>query len=227
MQEKFYTKKLYPLQDDVLKLIENESTGFYLGGGTALSRHYLDHRFSDDLDFFQNDSDDFKKDATKIINSLKSRYEENCNVTLLEEKFVRIFIKQIDFSLKIEMINDVPFHHENFVSGIIFNRIDSWQNIFSNKISALQRNEPKDIADILFLCRKYSFNWQDMIEAAKMKDMWVNELEVSSHINSFSVDSLHSLLWIAKPDFKKLSEMLKIISKEILLAADNSIVKTV
>ena len=69
MQEKFYTKKLYPLQDDVLKLIENESTGFYLGGGTALSRHYLDHRFSDDLDFFQNDSDDFKKDATKIINS--------------------------------------------------------------------------------------------------------------------------------------------------------------
>jgi len=227
MQEKYYTKQLYPLQDDVLKLVESENTGFYLGGGTALSRHYLDHRFSDDLDFFQNDSDDFKKDATQIINSLKSRYTENCSVTLLEEKFVRIFVKKDNFSLKIEMINDVPFHHESFVTGSIFNRIDSWQNILSNKVSALQRNEPKDIADIFFLCLKYSFNWKKIIESAQMKDMWVNELEVSSHINSFPVDSLHSLLWIAKPDYKRFMEMQKTISKEILLAADNSIVKTV
>ena len=55
----FYTKLLYPLQDKVLRILETIETKFYLIGGTALSRNYLEHRFSDDLDFFANRILDF------------------------------------------------------------------------------------------------------------------------------------------------------------------------
>lgn len=54
MNKDFYFTELYPLQDQVLHLITQAQTGFYLTGGTALSRGYLQHRFSDDLDLFTN-----------------------------------------------------------------------------------------------------------------------------------------------------------------------------
>ena len=43
----FYFDHLYPLQDRVLGLLREIETGFYLSGGTAASRGYLHHRFSD------------------------------------------------------------------------------------------------------------------------------------------------------------------------------------
>jgi hypothetical protein len=36
----------------VLALLRQIETGFYLTGGTAASRGYLNHRFSDDLALF-------------------------------------------------------------------------------------------------------------------------------------------------------------------------------
>jgi hypothetical protein len=36
------------------------SAGFYLSGGTAASRGYLHHRFSDDLDLFVNTKQDWR-----------------------------------------------------------------------------------------------------------------------------------------------------------------------
>jgi len=50
-----YLKRLYPFQDTVIEIISELETGFYLTGGTALSRGYLQHRFSEDLDLFVND----------------------------------------------------------------------------------------------------------------------------------------------------------------------------
>jgi predicted nucleotidyltransferase component of viral defense system len=50
MSEKYYTNNLYPFQDLVLKLIMKVDNTFYLTGGTALGRHYLKHRYSDDVD---------------------------------------------------------------------------------------------------------------------------------------------------------------------------------
>lgn len=42
----YYTNELYPLQDNVLKVIDTINTPFYLTGGTALSRCYFQHRYS-------------------------------------------------------------------------------------------------------------------------------------------------------------------------------------
>jgi len=47
--------------DRILALVEGSGTDSYLTGGTALSRPYLNHRFSDDLDLFVNASLDFRQ----------------------------------------------------------------------------------------------------------------------------------------------------------------------
>ena len=60
MLSDYYEDRLYPLQDKVLKRIDQSDTPFYLTGGTALTRFYLNHRYSDDLDLFQNDSVTFQ-----------------------------------------------------------------------------------------------------------------------------------------------------------------------
>lgn len=50
---KYYEKSLYPLQNGVLSIVQNAAgTPFFLTGGTALSRYYTHHRYSDGLDFF-------------------------------------------------------------------------------------------------------------------------------------------------------------------------------
>lgn len=50
----YYKESLYPFQDRILKSVESLLLPFYLTGGTALSRFYFKHRFSDDLDLFVN-----------------------------------------------------------------------------------------------------------------------------------------------------------------------------
>jgi predicted nucleotidyltransferase component of viral defense system len=55
----YYCDHLYPLQDAVLRVLSATETGFYLSGGTAVSRAYLRHRFSEGLDLFVNDDPSF------------------------------------------------------------------------------------------------------------------------------------------------------------------------
>lgn len=71
MQNDYYQNILYPLQDKVLGIIGKLPVDFYLTGGTALSRAYLQHRYSDDLDFFVNNAPDFKKQVSDIIKVLE------------------------------------------------------------------------------------------------------------------------------------------------------------
>ena len=59
MDQEHYFELLYPFQDRVLGRFREAETGFYLTGGTAASRGYLDHRFPEDLDSFVNDDERF------------------------------------------------------------------------------------------------------------------------------------------------------------------------
>ena len=63
MHADYYLNSLYPLQDRALKSIEKINQTFYLTGGTAISRIYLHHRFSDDLDLFVNRHPNFQNEA--------------------------------------------------------------------------------------------------------------------------------------------------------------------
>ena len=49
MPEKIFYTKLYAFQDELLEIVRAQNVDFYLTGGTALSRAYLNHRYSDDI----------------------------------------------------------------------------------------------------------------------------------------------------------------------------------
>lgn len=72
------------LQDIVLETLSNADTEFYLRGGTAASRGYLHHRFSDDLDFLVNDDKRFALWADKFRQALLSLPHSQLSVQLNE-----------------------------------------------------------------------------------------------------------------------------------------------
>ncbi len=50
--------------------MNNVKTPFFLTGGTALSRYYTHHRYSDDLDFFVVQRSDY----SRLVDSILSRF---------------------------------------------------------------------------------------------------------------------------------------------------------
>lgn len=86
MDKEYYYKKLYPLQDKVLRIINDLDTGFYLTGGTASSRGYLHHRFSDDIALFVNDDHRFGLWADRIIHSVSASAEKKWGIEVLQRE---------------------------------------------------------------------------------------------------------------------------------------------
>lgn len=218
----FYQNRLYPLQDKVLKVINQVAPDFYLTGGTALSRFYLRHRYSEDLDFFVNRHKKFKELTNNIAKGFEGQFQK-FRVQLSDTDFQRLFVYEKDTELKIELINDVGYH---FKSTEKKNKLhlDSWQNVLSNKVCALSRNATKDYADILFLALRYAFNWVEIYNAAKSKDTWVNEIASAQLIDEFDIKRLSEIKWMNESmDINKFSNHFHIIAKDILMAADNSL----
>ncbi|NJM94168.1 MAG: nucleotidyl transferase AbiEii/AbiGii toxin family protein [Cytophagales bacterium] len=147
----FYKNILYPLQDKVLTLVAEANSAFYLTGGTALSRGYLHHRFSDDLDFFVNNYKDFKTEVD-AIGSLLAQAFPSFTFLLKEDTFVRAAIRE-EAQLKIDFVNYVDFRVGAPLDSPLFVRTDNHLNILANKVSALSRDEPKDFSDIWFLAK--------------------------------------------------------------------------
>ena len=87
MDRNFYFAKLYPLQDVVLRAITDTGTEFYLSGGTAASRGYLHHRFSDDLDLFVNDDERFELWTRQLVEALEEIAGFELKVLDMQERF--------------------------------------------------------------------------------------------------------------------------------------------
>ena len=223
MSDLFYPNKLYPLQDAVLRSTGSVESHFYLTGGTALSRAYLGHRYSDDLDFFVNRAPNFKKQVNLILGRLKQdglAFQTGA----ISDEFIRIVVEKNKVVLKIDFVNDVEAHFGALtpLKGL-FPRVDSWQNILSNKICALSRLEPKDFADILFIAKKYPFDWEHIINEAREKDLWVEPIAVSRLIREFPVIKTRAVRWTRPVDEKALLKIAETVSDDILMGRTNSL----
>ena len=85
--------------------------------------------------------------------------------------------------------------------------------------------EPKDVADILFIAKNFSFDWPEIIEEAKNKDLWVNPLDVSRIIKEFPVDFFESIKWIIPVDQKVLDKKRLQMHNDIFYGRTNSLVE--
>lgn len=165
-----YQHHLYPLQDAVLQSLRGVETGFYLTRGTAASRGYLQHRFSDDLDFFVNDDARFGLWSTRVVAMLSSLSARQVQLSQRDERFVRVELVAAGVPLKIEMVNDVPAHVGEVREHAVLGRLDAPENILANKVSAVvDRREAKDLADIWGFCCRLGLSLNEAIGNARSK----------------------------------------------------------
>lgn len=225
MPDTFYQEKLYPFQDKILKILGRADIEFYLTGGTALSRFFLNHRYSDDLDFFLNASTSFKKQVQTIINLLHKNTIP-FQSAIPSEDFFRMLLPlpfEHEKSLQIDFVNDVGLHYGDFHSSELFPRIDNWRNILSNKISALSREEAKDIVDLLSISQIYEFEWKEVIGEANQKDAWVEPLAISKRLDEFRIETLQSIKWVIPVDVHAFTKALKTLQQDIFFGKQNSL----
>src|SRR6059036_1225209 len=97
------SKVLTSLQERVLvALFENGlgDRGYYLSGGTALAEYYLQHRYSDDLDFFTRDRESFKQATPRVREAALAARLEITDVVAM------------DYSVRYRLDGDVVREHQ-------------------------------------------------------------------------------------------------------------------
>lgn len=181
-------KELYSLQDKVLAIVFQVQSEFYLTGGTCLSRFYIEKRYSDDLDFFTNQSPRYSFEIKKI----KKALEENFSLTteVQSKDFTRF---KVDGLLQLDFVNDISFRYKDIVVDENNYLLDNIENILSNKITAvIGRDNPKDIFDIYLIYKFYSFELKEILHSAHEKAGFSNE-ELIIRLKSFPKELLQEI----------------------------------
>jgi len=154
---------------------------FYLTGGTALSEFYLRHRYSEDLDFFNENEFSilpiraFIKKAEKKLNAKKVDYQTFLGLHTF------FFIFPDNDKLKVDF-NYYPF--PRILKGLRFKNIiiDSDYDIAVNKVHTIVMNpRARDFIDVYFLIKEKRYEFKDLSLKAKAKFDW--------HIDSFQLGS--------------------------------------
>lgn len=224
---------LYNAQNDILKLIFKESSIFTLSGGTSLNRFFYKVRASEDLDLFTQDKRMFSSEVKNLENLIS---DNNFNIVVDKEgpNFSRFFAKYNDEEyLKIEMIKDVEFGSK-FRDEIIFNinnskiYVDHPLEILSNKIGAIHdREESKDVCDLLTISLMERFNWAEIIEHAETKQH-IDREYLEMKLKTFPKELMAKIIFynhhVGNTFFNRSKEMLEIIIHDIIAKSDNTLI---
>jgi len=213
-----YFTKLYPLQDAVLASFADTETEFYLTGGTAASRGYLNHRFSDDLDLFVNDDSRFGLWADRLIASVAGRPEWDVSVGLRDLRFVRFSVASHGLTLKIELVNDVPSRVGQVSAHPILGRLDTAENILANKLTALvDREEPKDLADVWGFCVRMRLSLPEALEGAHGKAAGLFPVDLARPLLGATASDWELVRWIDAPPVDDFLADARRLGEELLL----------
>jgi len=165
---------------DEVKKSEFLSTNFYFTGGTALSAFYLQHRYSDDLDFFSRQKLD-KQVIFTVIQELSRLHGFT-----FKSRFVDVvYIFTLIFNNKTELKLDFAYYpykqikNPNELNGI---KTDSLIDIAVNKLLIItQRTTVKDFVDLYYLLQQFSI-W-DLKEGVRIKfNMEIEPLLLASDL---------------------------------------------
>ena len=203
-----------------MAVINQIDTGFYLTGGTAASRGYLGHRFSDDLDFFVNDDERFGLWVERLIQALihSGGQDWQCQVLMKETRFARLNLVTSQLQLKIEMVNDVPARVGPVQKHPVLGRLDTAENILANKVTALlDREEPKDLADIWGFCCLMNLSLETAISDADSKAAGVFQADLARLLCSVTPADWQAIRWIKAPPVEVFLKQLINLGEQLLL----------
>lgn len=161
-------------QSKILRLLGNEpgiAQNFYLTGGTALAEFYLQHRLSEDLDFFSEiefnpqDISVILKKISKQAGIKKIDFEQSFNRNLF-------FLKLADGVIKTEFTY-FPFQEiekREKHGGIL---IDSLVDIAVNKVFTIyQKPRARDFIDLYLIIQKTGWTIGNLVKKARIKFDW-------------------------------------------------------
>lgn len=171
-------------QIKLLSLLSKEKLiveSFYLTGGTALAEFYLQHRLSEDLDFFSENEFDpafisstFKKIGNKA-NIKKVNFEQSFNRNLF-------FLELENDTIKTEF-TFFPFERIESKKKFGDLYIDSLLDIAVNKVFTIyQKPRSRDFIDLYFiLLLEKTWDIDDLIKKAQVKfGTYIDQLQLSS-----------------------------------------------
>lgn len=216
MEKKIDYEWLYNLQDKVLEIAAKLENDFYLTGGTALHRFYYFARYSDDLDFFVSNGQNFHEDVNEFIDAiLNSGF--SLAVDVKTRDFVRITVND---QLQIDFVNDRVYRYKKsvIIDGI---RVDNKINILTNKINAIiNRDEEKDMFDLFCLAYHESFNWKEILDIANRKAV-IEKAILLYRIKKFPLGWLDKIKIIKQIEITQ--EKIEILYQDILNDNENSL----
>ncbi|MFQ6002810.1 MAG: nucleotidyl transferase AbiEii/AbiGii toxin family protein [Candidatus Zixiibacteriota bacterium] len=147
-------KVLTSLQQDFIKFFATTplKDSFFLTGGTALSAFYLEHRVSEDMDFFTEEEGQVPQ-VLPLLQEIVSKLGAQLEIRRSFRSYLEVFITGKKEMLRCDFALDSPYRLEKKIFrqeyGIY---VDNVTDISSNKLSALyDRGDPKDFVDIYFI----------------------------------------------------------------------------
>lgn len=139
---------------------------FYFTGGTALSTFYLQHRESEDLDFFSRNKFNNQVIFT-IVDSWSKKHKFKFQSRFNEVVYIFILNFKGNTTLKV----DFGYYPYQVLNGSKIKdgvKIDSLLDIAVNKLLTIQqRTDVKDFVDLYYLLDKFTI-W-DLIEGVRHK----------------------------------------------------------
>lgn len=181
---------------DKVKTSEYLRANFYFTGGTALSYFYLQHRFSEDLDFFSEkkfDQEAVLQEVESWIDDKKFSFVRQIKevVSIYNLHFANNEKIKIDFGYYPYKRVEVGKSYEGF-------RIDSLLDIAINKLASInQRSQVKDFVDLYFLLDKHTI-W-DLLEGVRIKFRMKLEPWILASDMVYMVDQFTFLPKMIKP----------------------------
>ena len=191
-------------------------TQFYLTGGTALSEFYLQHRLSEDLDFFSEKEIDLVW-LTALAKKVKSTI--GASAIDIQQSFNRnlVFFTVRNQVLKTEF-TFFPFaqiEKPTLRSGF---PVDSLIDIAVNKFFTIyQKPASRHFIDLYCILKMSSFQWDDLAKLARIKfDVSIDPLQLGSQlITAKTIGQLPNMIGDLKENawrtfYLKKAEQLKI-----------------
>jgi len=88
----------------------------------------------------------------------------------------------------------------------------------------LGRYSAKDVTDIVYICGILQFNWEEILNDASEKDLWVNPINVVDVLEKFPTEKLQDIIWmIEAPKPKWFKSQINQIIPDILDGSQNSL----
>lgn len=183
---------------------------FVLGGGTALAWGYLQHRVSEDLDFFTTHAVNVKDVYAEIYQLLSNDFQITANATFSSPNHQRFSIDEIKMDLVNRFYRLEP-------TGIILEGIPllSQNDLAAEKMLALfERGATRDFVDVYFMDRDL-VPFDQAVVLAMQKDSGFEEgwfLKSLERIHTID----HNEVQLLRPmDWNEMKEWYEIIIKAI------------